>query len=287
MDMKTKVVVITGANAGIGKETAVALARLGATVVMTSRNAGRGAEALADVRARSGSTDVELLGLDLADFASIRAFAGAVLERYDRLDVLVDNAGGVMRKRTETVDGFETTFGVNHLGHFYLTSLLLDRLRTSAPARIVVVASRAHTMARNGLDFEDLQGTHRYRGFDAYSKSKLANILFTRELARRLEGTGVTVNAAHPGYVASRFGRDGDLGFDAVLSLGAKLFARTPEQGAATSVYLASSPEVDGVTGGYFAGCKPASVSKAARDDAAARRLWDVSEALIASKLDR
>lgn len=282
MEMTGKVVAITGANAGIGRETAVGLARLGATVVMASRDAGRGAEALADVRERSGSTTVDLLALDLADSASIRTFATEFLARYDRLDVLIDNAGLVMARRTTTADGFETTFGVNHLGHFSLTDLLLDRLRASAPSRIVVVASQAHKMARRGLAFDDLQSQRRYRGLDAYSKSKLANILYTRELARRLAGTGVTVNAVHPGYVASRFGRDGDMRFEPALKLGAKLFAITAEEGARTSIYLASSPAVSGVTGQYFAKCKSVSMSKAARDDVAARRLWDASEALLA-----
>jgi NAD(P)-dependent dehydrogenase (short-subunit alcohol dehydrogenase family) len=283
--MQDTVVLITGANAGIGKETAVGLARMGATVVMTARDPGRGAAALADVRDRSGSTDVELLALDLADLTSVRTCAQELLERYDRLDVLVDNAGLVMAERTVTTEGFETTFGVNHLGHFYLTNLLLDRLRASAPARVVVVSSQAHKMARRGLDFDDLQGLRHYRGFDAYSKSKLANIYFTRELARHLAGTGVTVNAVHPGYVASRFGRDGDMRFEPVLKLGAKLLAISPEEGARTSVYLASSPEVNGATGGYYAKCKPIATSKRARDDVAARRLWAASDALLADHL--
>jgi NAD(P)-dependent dehydrogenase (short-subunit alcohol dehydrogenase family) len=284
--MTGKLVAITGANAGIGRETAVALARRGATVVMTSRDAGRGTEALEDVRSRSGSATVELMALDLADLTSVRSFATDLLERHDRLDVLIDNAGLVMAKRTETAEGFETTFGVNHLGHFYLTNLLVDRLKASAPARIVVVSSQAHKMARRGLDFDDLQSRRRYRGFDAYSKSKLANLYFTRELARRLAGTGVTVNAAHPGYVASRFGRDGDMYFEPLLQLGAKLIAINPEAGARTSVYLASSPEVEGITGGYYAKSRPASISKTAKDDDAARRLWHASDALLAAALD-
>jgi NAD(P)-dependent dehydrogenase (short-subunit alcohol dehydrogenase family) len=278
-----QVVAITGANAGIGKETAVALARMGATVIMTARDPGRGAAARAEVQERSGSTTVDLMSLDLADFASIRDFAAGLLQRYDRLDVLVANAGLVMRHRTETADGFETTFGVNHLGHFYLTSLLLDRLRASAPARVVVLSSAAHKMARRGLDFDDLQCTRRYRAFDAYSRSKLANVYFTRELARRLAGTGVTVNAAHPGYVASQFARDGDLYLEPLVRLGGKLFAISPEKGARTSVYLASSPEVEGATGGYYVRCRPAAVSKVGQDDIAARRLWDASEGLIES----
>lgn len=278
-----KVVAITGANAGIGKATAVALAAMGATVVMTSRDAGRGADALADARRSSGSDAVDLMPLDLADFASIRGFASGLLNRYDRLDVLIANAGLVMRSRTETADGFETTFGVNHLGHFYLTGLLLDRLRAGAPSRIVVVSSHAHKMARRGLDFDDLQNARRYRAWDAYSRSKLANVYFTRELARRLGGTGVTANAAHPGYVASRFARDGDMYLEPFVRLGSKLLAISPEEGARTSVYLASSPEVEGSTGGYYAKSRPASVSKMAEDDIAARRLWEASDALVAS----
>ena len=283
-DMTGTVVALTGANAGIGKETAVGRARMGATVGMSSRDAERGETALADVVARSGSTDVTLLPLDLADLQSVRAFAGALLAQLARLDVLVLNAGLILRQRSETADGFETTFGVNQLGHFALTDLLLDRLRASAPSRIVVVSSHAHKWARRGLDFDDLQRTaHRYRAFDVYSRSKLANIYFTRELARRLAGTGVTVNAAHPGYVASNFARDGDLYLEPFVKLGAKLFAISPEEGASTSVYLASSPEVDGVTGGYYVKSKPASISRAARDDVAARRLWETSETLLAA----
>lgn len=285
-DMTGKVVAITGANAGIGKETAVALARLGATVVMTSRDAGRGAAALTDVRERSGSAEVELLALDLADFASIRAFAAELLDRHDRLDVLVDNAGLIMAKRTETANGFETTFGVNHLGHFYLTDLLLDRLKASAPARIVVVASDAHKFTLHGLRFDDLHTRRHYRPFAAYCRSKLANVYFTRELARRLSSSDVTVNAVHPGYVASRFGRDGDTPFDAVASLGARLFAISPEEGARTSVFLASSPDVEGATGGYWYKSRLATESKRARDDVAARRLWDASESMVATALD-
>ena len=284
-ELEGKVVAITGANAGIGKETAVALAGMGATVIMTSRDPVRGADALAEVRERSASTTVDLMPLDLAAFESIQACAAGLLDRYDRLDVLVANAGLVMSKRTETVEGFETTFGVNHLGHFYLTSLLFDRLRTGDPSRVVVVSSAAHKMVRRGLDFDDLQCTRRYRAFDAYSRSKLANVYFTRELARRLADSGSTANAAHPGYVASHFARDGDLYLEPLIKLGAKLFAISPEEGARTSVYLASSPEVEGVTGGYYAKCRPASTSTVAQDDIAARRLWDASEALIKGAL--
>jgi NAD(P)-dependent dehydrogenase (short-subunit alcohol dehydrogenase family) len=280
-----KNVVITGGNTGIGKEAAVGLAGLGARVVITSRNEEGGRAARDEIVERSGSQSVEVMPLDLASFRSIRSFAADVLDRFDRLDVLVDNAGLIHQRRTETEEGFETTFGVNHLGHFLLTDLLLDRLHTSGPARVVVVASNAHKGARRGLDFDDLQGERRYRWMDAYNKSKLANIYFTRELARRLDGTDVTVNALHPGFVRSDFGRGGDL--SGVYGWGIKYvaspFAISPEKGARTTIYLASSPEVDGVTGGYFYKCKPATPSSVAQDDAAARRLWYVSEQLVAS----
>jgi NAD(P)-dependent dehydrogenase (short-subunit alcohol dehydrogenase family) len=284
-DMTGKVIVITGGNTGIGKEAAVGLAGLGAHVVITSRNEERGRVARDEIAERTGNQRVEVMPLDLASFRSIRSFAGDVHDRFERLDVLVNNAGLILLRRRETDDGFEETFGVNHLGHFLLTDLLLERLRTSAPARVVVVSSNAHKGARRGLDFDDLEGERRYRWMAAYSKSKLANIYFTRELARRVDGSGVTVNALHPGFVRSDFGRGGDLG--GVYGWGIKYlagpFAISPEKGARTTIYLASSPEVDGVSGGYFYKCKPATPSAVARDDAAAGRLWDVSEQLVAS----
>ena len=286
-ELRDRVIVITGGNAGIGKETAVGLAQKGATVVITARNQQRGAAALEEIRGRTGRDDERLvvMPLDLASFASIRAFASDLLDRSDRLDVLVNNAGLVLRQRRETADGFEMTFGVNHLGHFLLTDLLLDRLRAGESARIVNVSSDAHKQARNGLDFDDLQSTRRFRGFAVYSKSKLANILFTRELARRLDGTNVTVNALHPGFVASRFGRDGDTGrLGDVAMLVTRPFAINAAQGALTSIHVASSPDVDGITGQYWYKCALATPSRAAQDDAAARRLWQVSEQLIAGR---
>lgn len=278
-----KTVLITGANSGIGRETAVGLARMGANVTFTSRDRARGEEALADVRERSGRDDVGLMDLDLASFASIRRFASAFLGGHERLDVLVNNAGLILGDRRETEDGFEATFGTNHLGHFLLTDLLLERIKASAPARIVNLSSRAHRYARSGLDFDDLQSEHGYRGLRVYGRSKLANILFTRELARRLEGTNVTANAVHPGAVATGFARDGDVkGLYGRLVALAKPFLKTPEQGAQTSIYVATSPELEGVTGTYFANSKEARTAAAARDDEAARRLWQVSEELIA-----
>jgi NAD(P)-dependent dehydrogenase (short-subunit alcohol dehydrogenase family) len=283
--MEGKVVVITGGNAGIGKETAVVLAQRGATVLITARDAQRGAAALDEIRRRAARDDdgVGVMALDLSSFASVRGFAAALPERTDRLDVLLNNAGLVLRDRRETVEGFEMTFGVNHLGPFLLTDLLLDRLRATPGARIVNVSSHAHKQARNGLDFDDLQTTRRYRGFAVYSRTKLANILFTRELARRLDGTGVTTNALHPGFVASSFGRDGDTGrLGDIGMVFTRPFAISAAQGALTSIHLASSPEVGDVTGQYWYKCALSTPSRAAQDDDAARRLWAVSEQLIA-----
>src|SRR5450759_2586743 len=203
-------VVVTGANAGVGLETAAGLVALGARVVLTARDEAKGANAADRIRARGGPGTVDVAPLDLASFASIRRFAREVAPGLGRLDVLVNNAGLVQLDYTVTEDGFETTFGVNHLGHFLLTTLLLDQLRSSTPARVVVVASVAHRSARSGLDFDDLQAERGYSPIGAYNRSKLANIYFTRELARRLAGSGVTANSLHPGFVASRLGRDGD-----------------------------------------------------------------------------
>ncbi len=284
-DMTGKTVVITGGNSGIGLETAVALAQAGAKTVITARDRTRGEAAVADIRARSGRDDVDLVVFDLASIASIRAGAAAILARCERIDVLVNNAGLVLSDRRETEDGFEATFGVNHLGPFLLTELLLDRIKQSSPSRIVNVASTAHKGARKGLDFDDLQSSRAYRGMQVYSKSKLANIYFTTELARRLEGSGVTVNCLHPGTVATGYGRDGDS--SGVLAFGLKLikpFILSPAQGARTSIYLASSPDVAGVTGQYFVKYKARKPSAAARDDEAAQRLWKRSEELVADK---
>jgi len=284
--MQGKVVVVTGGNAGIGKEAAVDLARAGATVVITARDRERGRRALDDVRDRSGNQGVDVMDLDLASFASIRRFADDLLGRVDRLDVLLNNAGLTLSKRSETEDGLETTFGVNHVGHFLLTKLLLDKLEANpGGARVVNVSSHAHKLARTGLDFDDLQTERSYAGFQVYCRSKLANVYFTRELSRRV-GDGVTVNALHPGFVRSEFARGGDTG--PLYSLGVRIaapFAISPEKGARTSVYLASSPEVEDVTGGYFYKRAPASISKHATDDAAARRLWDTSEELVSTRI--
>jgi NAD(P)-dependent dehydrogenase (short-subunit alcohol dehydrogenase family) len=280
--MSGKTVVITGGNSGIGKETAVALAGAGAQVVITARDTARGDAAVADIRSRSGSHDVEVVVFDLGDLASTEAGAAAINDRCPRIDVLINNAGVVLSDRQETVDGFEATFAINHLGPFLLTQRLLDRIVASGPSRIVNVSSTAHRSARRGMSFDDLQSAKSYTGMPVYSKSKLANILFTTELARRLGGTRTTANCLHPGVVATGYGREGDThGFLAFGLAVIKPFILTAEKGARTSVYLASSPEVADATGAYFIKCKQRQPSKAAQDAAAAARLWDRSNELI------
>jgi retinol dehydrogenase 12 len=284
-DMTGKTVVITGGNSGIGWQTARALAEAGATVVITARDKAKGEAAVSDLRAASQGGHIELVVFDLGDLASVRSGADQLSTMCERVDVLVNNAGVVLSDRRESADGYEATFAINHLGPFLLTTLLLDRLQHSAPARIVNVSSTAHKGARHGLDFDDLQSTKQYHGMQVYSRSKLANIYFTTELARRLQGTGVTANCLHPCTVKTGYGRDGDSsGF---LALGLKIagpFFLSPEKGARTSIFLASSPEVQGVSGKYFVKCKPRVPSKAARDDGAALRLWQISEELTGSR---
>jgi len=280
-NMQGKVVLITGGNTGIGKETAIALARMGAQVTITSRNPDKGAAALADIRRQAGSDAVACMRLDLASLASVRSFAAEFLAAHPRLDVLVNNAGLTLDQRSETEDGFETTLGVNHLGHFALTGLLLERLKQSAPARVVVLSSDAHRGALRGLDFDDLHARRGYSGMGAYCRSKLANILFTVELAERLHGTGVTVNAVHPGLVATEFaGADDVRGVMGLLVKVSHLFSLSPAKGARTSVHVASSPALAGVSGEYFVRSKAVRPSRAARDRQAARCLWELSEQL-------
>lgn len=276
--MKGKVCLVTGANSGIGKETCVALAGMQAHVVMVARDAVRGEAARDEVRARSGNPDVELMLADFAYQASVRRLAADFQRIHGRLDVLVNNAGALFTQRSVTVDGVERTFAVNHLSAFLLTNLLLDVLRAGAPSRIVNVASRAHR--RGGpLDFDDLQSTRRYVPFRVYGRSKLANILFTQELARRLAGTAVTVNALHPGVVRTGFAQ-GQNGLTGVFFRLLRPFMLDARQGAETVVYLASSSEVEGITGGYFANKRLVEPHPRARDVASARRLWEVSAAL-------
>jgi retinol dehydrogenase 12 len=282
MNLKGKAAIVTGGNSGIGKETAAALAGMNAHVIVAARNPAKAAAAVTELRDRAPDATIEHLPLDLASFASVRAFADTFNDRFDRCDVLVNNAGGVLRKRTMTEDGHETQFQVNHLSHFLLTALLRARIDAAPAGRVINVSSMGHSYARGGLDFDDLDFERRkYRGFLVYCHTKLANVLFTRELAQRLDGKRVTANAVHPGWVASNFGREGDMG--PLLGVGfvlQKPFAISSEAGARTSVYLASSPDVAGVTGQYFYKCRVTKPSKAALDDAAAERLWDVSAQL-------
>jgi NAD(P)-dependent dehydrogenase (short-subunit alcohol dehydrogenase family) len=286
MSMRGKVVVVTGSNTGIGLETAVGVAAREATTVLACRNRAKAETAATEVTKRTWNDDVHVVDLDLADLASVKKAADEVRTRWDRLDVLVNNAGGTWSAHQLTAQGFEYTLGVNHLGHFYLTNLLLDRLQASAPSRVVSVTSAGHHFAAKGMRFDDLQSEKRYDGMEAYCRAKLANLLFTRELARRTAQSEaeVTANAAHPGWVRSRFGMDGDL--SGVTGFGIRLirpFQISPKRGARTSVYLATSPDVAAKTGEYWVRSKPGHMSRHARDDAAAAQLWGESEKLLAS----
>jgi len=273
--MNGKVCVVTGATSGIGKAAATALARMGAQVVLVGRDRGRDEAAAAAIGANAAvPPKVEIA--DLASMEEVRALAGR-LRSLERIDVLINNAGLVLGERRGTEDGFEHVFAVNHLAPFLLTNLLLPKLTGSAPARVVTVTSDAHSAAK--LDLDDPNLEHGWDSWRSYANSKLANILFTRELARRLDGTGVTANCAHPGVVRTGFGREGK----PLLRLGttiARPFFLSPERGADTIVYLASSPDVAGETGGYYVKRQWREPSAAARDDAAARKLWDISEKL-------
>lgn len=275
--MSGKIVLVTGANAGIGKATALGLAKLGATVVMVCRDRNKGEAAQTEIKAVSGNQSVDLLIADLSSQQSIRQFAQEFKDKYQRLDVLVNNAGGIFGERKLTVDGLEYTFALNHLAYFLLTNLLLDILQKSAPARIVNLSSGAQQMGT--INFDDLQGEKKYGSQAAYSQSKLANVLFTYELARRLQGTGVTVNCVQPGIVKTNFGATGSWVIKLVIRLTTP-FMKTPEQGADTVLYLATSPEVEGVTGKYFDNRKARTTAKISYDETVARRLWDVSAQL-------
>jgi retinol dehydrogenase-12 len=274
--MNGKVCVITGASSGIGKAASLALARLGADVILVCRDKARGEAALAEVGAVAPASIRQLELADLSSLRDVRELAGR-LSRLDRLDVLINNAGLVLASRQVSADGFEYTFALNHLAPFLLTGLLREKLAASAPARVVTVSSAAHRAAR--LDLADLQLTGHFNGWRAYANSKLANILFTRELASRLAGTGVTANCVHPGTVNTRFGRDGSSMLRFGLGIGRR-FLLSAAQGADTVVYLASSPDVAAATGGYYVKRRLRAPSGAARDPETARRLWAISAEL-------
>lgn len=280
-DIEGKTAVVTGGNSGIGKAIAAELVARGAEVVIASRDLEKCEAAAEDIRNRTGGGVVDVMTVDLASFESVRGFAKTYNDSGRPLHVLVNNAGGTWSQRRVTEDGHETTFQVNHLGPFLLTNLVLDRLKQSAPSRIVTTSSAGHNFSR-GLDFDDLdRERRRYAGMRAYADSKLCNIYFARELARRLDGTGVTAYSFHPGFVRTNFGHEGDT---FLLSIGARLgapFARSPKKGAETGVHLATSPDVDDRGGQYFFDGKPKRTSAAARDDDAAARLWEVSEEIV------
>ena len=277
--MAGKIVLITGGTGGIGKATAIGLATLGARVGVTGRDLARAEQAATEIRAASGNPAVDGFAADLSSQAEVRRLAVAVLATYPRLDVLVNNVGGFWAHRHTTADGLEQTFALNHLASFLLTNLLLDRLKTSAPARVVTVSS--HVQAEGRIEFDDLQSAGSYSGPSAYSQSKLANIMFTNELARRLEGTRVTATSLHPGFVRTDFGAEDQATFFAIISGVVRPFLKSPAHGARTSIYLASSSEMDGVTGQFFANSKPKTANKVAYDTDMAARLWDVSADLV------
>jgi NAD(P)-dependent dehydrogenase (short-subunit alcohol dehydrogenase family) len=276
MSVNGKQILITGATNGIGLAAAEALAALGAKLAIVARSEGRARDAVARIaKAGGGKATVDVLIADLASQTSVRSLAAEALRRYPRIDILINNAGAMFTTRQLSPDGIELTWALNHLAPFLLTTLLLDRLRQSAPARIITTASGAHRDAH--IPFDDLAAERGFKGFGRYGETKLANILFTTELARRLEGSGVTANCFHPGLVATGFNRNNG----AIMGLGMTLLrpvSRSPEKGAETLIWLATAPEVANVSGAYFFDKLPKTPSLAAQDRSAARRLWEVSE---------
>ena len=277
--MAGKIVLVTGGTSGIGKATATGLASMGAHVAINGRDLGRAEAVAVQIRGATGNPRVDAFGADMSSQAEVRRLAAEVLDSYPRLDVLINNVGGFWATRHVTEDGLEQTFAVNHLAAFLLTDLLLDRLKTSAPSRVVSVSSGAQSIGT--IDFEDLQGERVYSGQTAYNQSKLASVMFTYELARHLDGTGVTATVLHPGVVNTAFGAEDPSWIFKVIVPFVRPFMKTPAQGAATSIYLASSPGVEGITGRYFANSKPKRSNESSYDAEAARRLWRVSTGLV------
>lgn len=275
--MKGKIVLITGATSGIGRETALGLAKMGATVVLVGRSREKLDRVASSIATATGNRMIDSMICDLTSMEEVRKLAHSFKLKYQRLDVLINNAGEIVGERRTTVDGFEYTLALDHLSHFLLTMLLLDQMKASAPARIINVSSSAHMLGH--IDFEDLMGEKKYRPMKAYAQAKLANLLFTYELARRLAGTGVTVNAVHPGAVRTNFGKGIEGGWRIFLWLG-RPFSIDAEKGARTSVFVASSPEVAGITGRYFVKKREKVSSKRSHDQTAAKRLWEVSSGL-------
>ena len=278
MTMQGKVCLITGGTNGIGKSTAHELARMGAMVVIVGRDARKTSRVVEEIRQASGNDRVDSLLADLSSQEEVRRLANEFESKYSHLHVLLNNAGGVFMRRQLSVDGIEMTFALNHLAPFLLTNLLLDKIRASAPARIINVSSGAHTSGK--IEFDNLQGERNYSP-RAYDDSKLATILFTMELARRLEGTGVTINALHPGFVSTGFGKNNPGFLMKTIRAVVPLIARSPEKGAETSIYLASSPEVQSITGKYFVDRKVTQPAPRATDMVVAGRLWDTSAGMV------
>jgi len=278
--MQGRVCIVTGANSGIGKATALGLAQMGATIVMICRNQIKGEEVQNEIKAKSGNDAVDLMFADLSLQESIRQLAENFQQHYQQLHVLINNAGGVNLSRRETVNGLEMTFAVNYLAPFLLTNLLLDKLKASAPSRIVNVSSESHQSGYIKID--DLQLEKGYRFMRAYGQSKLALVLFTYELARRLQGTGVTANCLHPGFVATNIGQNGvgSVG-RSITKLIFSILGISPEEGAKTSIYLASSPEIEGITGKYFLKSIPVRSALISYDESLQRQLWEESAKLV------
>ena len=278
-EMRGKTVVITGATDGVGKEAATRIAEAGASLVLVSRNADKGRTVVEAMRRATGNSDIRFLPADLSQQGEVRRVAGEIRQSVDRLDVLLNNAGAIFMKRNESADGIEMTWALNHLNYFLLTHELTDLLKASAPARIVNVASRAH--ARGRINFDDLEGRKSYAGWGAYSQSKLANILFTYELARRLDGTGVSANALHPGFVRTRFGHNNSLLAKVVIAAMMRVSGISVADGGKTSVHVATSLTLEGQTGGYYDRSAPATSSKESLDESIAARLWEVSAKMV------
>jgi retinol dehydrogenase-14 len=276
--MAGRTVLVTGGTGGIGRATALGLAAMGAHLAITGRDRGRAEDAAREIRAAGGG-QVDVFVADLSAQSEVRALAEEALQRLSRIDVLVNNAGGYWNTRHVTADGLERTFALNYLAPFLLTSLLLGRLKQSAPARVVTVSSNVQAMGR--IDFDDLQGERSYSGARAYNQSKLANVLFTYELARRLQATSVTANALHPGVVRTSFGAEDPGRVQRLFTPFMRPFMKTPAQGAATSIHLAAAPALEQMTGRYFANSKPRKSAKRSYDEAAAARLWHVSTDLV------
>ena len=278
--MNNKTILITGASAGIGLHSAIGLAKLGANIVMVGRDEERTSKAVELVKSQTGNQSVSYLLADLSSLREVRRLAQEFKEKYDKLDVLLNNAGAIFLRRKVSVDGYEMTFALNHLNYFLLTDLLLDMLKSAPSARIVNVASNAHF--RGHVNFDDLQSQHGYNGMKVYSMSKLMNVLFTYELARRLKGTNITANCLHPGFVASKFAHNNGW----IVRVGMSFMAGriSNEDGAKCPIYLASSSEVEGVSGKYYNyDSKEKRSSKESYDQSTAKRLWDISEELVSS----